>query len=455
LKNENNYKNKQYKETKFVFTEMMPNIEEMRDAIVWCIKKGSRTINNSESNSGGNSRILFDNDKKYFENSIKMIIDKLNIDKLNIDKLNIDKLTISLDTKSNILNRSNNTLNILNTLNTIIKKPSYKLYPESENDNHCKYLNVRGILKSCDIHSLSPVSSIGDLIGYDFDLLNMGNSSSNSSNNIYSIYVCNTAIPNFAKNLKEYSKKIQYKFILVSGDSDDTCPDDLFEDEIDFKNFIENDKIIHWYLQNCILTTHPKLTQLPIGLAFHQKYDEDIKEEAAKIISPVKQELFLIQTHKDSLPFWKRERKCYINFNFIVNYSRSKYGYDRYEAIHKIPNNIVFSEKQIVSKEITFTNQSKYSFVVSPFGNGLDTHRTWEALVLGCIPIVKTSPLDSLYIDLPVLIINDWNYINEELLENTINDFKEKHEKGKFNYDKLLLKYWVDKINGLQRYKKM
>ena len=419
LKNENNYKNKQYKETKFVFTEMIPNIEELRDAILWCIKKGSGAINNS------GSRKLFDNDKKYFENSMKMII---------------DKLKIGLDTKSN-------TLNTLNTLNTIIEQPSYKSYPESENDNHCKYLNVRGILKSCNIHSLFPVSSIGDLIGYDFDLLNIGNSPNNSSNNIYSIYVCNTAIPNFAKKLKEYSKKIHYKFILVSGDSDDTCPDDLFEDKIDFKNFIENDKIIHWYSQNCILKTHPKLTQLPIGLAFIILYDENIKEEAAKIISPIKQELFLIQTHKDALPFWKRERKCYINFNSIFNYSRSKYGYDRYEALHKIPNNIVFSEKNIVSKEITFVNQSKYAFVVSPFGNGLDTHRTWEALVLGCIPIVKTSPLDSLYTNLPVLIISDWNNINAELLENTINDFKEKHEKGKFNYDKLLLKYWVDKIN--------
>ena len=177
-------------------------------------------------------------------------------------------------------------------------------------------------------------------------------------------------------------------------------------------------------------------------------YDENIKEEAAKIISPVKQESFFIQTHKDALPFWKRECKCYINFNSIFNYSRSKYGYDRYEALHKIPNNIVFSEKNIVSKEITFVNQSKYAFVISPFGNGLDTHRTWEALVLGCIPIVKTSPLDSLYTNLPVLIISDWNIINNELLENTINDFKEKHEKGKFNYDKLLLKYWVNKING-------
>jgi len=47
--------------------------------------------------------------------------------------------------------------------------------------------------------------------------------------------------------------------------------------------------------------------------------------------------------------------------------------------------------------------------------------------------------LDSLYEDLPVLIINEWSEINEELLKNTIIEFKNK----KFNYEKLLLEYYV------------
>ena len=68
--------------------------------------------------------------------------------------------------------------------------------------------------------------------------------------------------------------------------------------------------------------------------------------------------------------------------------------------------------------------------------------------MLGCIPIVRTSALDHLYEDLPILIVKEWSDINEELLEKVINDFKEKHEKGKFNYDKILLKYWVDKIHN-------
>ena len=131
---------------------------------------------------------------------------------------------------------------------------------------------------------------------------------------------------------------------------------------------------------------------------------------------------------------------------------RSRYGYDRYEAITKIPSNLYFSEKGEVDRTLSWNRQSQYAFVVSPFGNGLDTHRIWEALILGCIPIVCTSPLDRLYEDLPILIINDWNDVNVKLLQDTIRIFKDKHQKGKYNYDKLLLSYWIKKIKKINNY---
>jgi hypothetical protein len=81
---------------------------------------------------------------------------------------------------------------------------------------------------------------------------------------------------------------------------------------------------------------------------------------------------------------------------------------------------------------------------LSPIGHGLDCHRTWEALILGSIPIVKSSPLDSLYDGLPVLIINDWREISKDLLKDTINKFKQID----FNYDKITSKYWINKIRN-------
>jgi hypothetical protein len=374
---------------------------------------------------------------------------------------------------------SNNTINF-NTLKTSFTKPNYKVYPENEEENHCHYISSRGFLKACDIHSLTPISSIYDLIGYDFDFNklednNKKESKSNKKPIIYTIYICNSAIAKFADKLKNDKafKKLKCKFIVVSGDSDDTCPEDLFnmysnngnQNDIDFKNFIENDKIIHWYSQNCLKNSnvnnntntnmHNKLSQIPIGLGYHHFHNEDIEEEAKKIVSPMKQEEILDsiinttqQNKKLKLPFWKRELKCYINFNFPRNYIKSRFGYDRYEAITQIPKHLTFSEKNEVPRTLTWNTQSKYAFVVSPFGNGWDCHRTWEALILGCIPIVKTSGLDSLYDDLPVLIVQDWTDITEKLLMNVITDFKKKHENNQFNYDKLTLNYWMDKINS-------
>jgi hypothetical protein len=358
--------------------------------------------------------------------------------------------------------------NFFNTLSTIFTKPNYKFYPENEEDNHCKYINIRGLLKSCDIYSLTPVSSIHDLIGYDFDFTQLqDNTIKDSKNNqkpiIYTIYICNSAISKFADKLKNDKalNNINCKFIVVSGDSDDTCPDDLFsmysDSDQDFKEFIENDKIIHWFSQNCILPAnkHKKLSQIPIGLAYHHLHNEEIENEAKKIVSPMKQEALLDsirystqQSKKINMPFWKRDLKCYINFNFEKNYIRSRFGYDRYEAITQIPKSLMFSEKEEVPRYGSWHTQAKYAFVVSPFGNGYDCHRTWEALILGCIPIVKTSGLDSLYDTLPVLIIQDWTDITETLLSKTLEDFKKKHENNKFNYDKLRLNYWMDKINS-------
>ena len=59
----------------------------------------------------------------------------------------------------------------------------------------------------------------------------------------------------------------------------------------------------------------------------------------------------------------------------------------------------------------------EYQFVLSPRGNGLDCHRTWEALLAGCIVITRTSALDAMYAEhrLPVVVVGDWEELNSGL----------------------------------------
>ncbi len=281
------------------------------------------------------------------------------------------------------------------------------------NETDCIYVSSRGILKSCDIHSTNPISSIRELRDYDFSKLKDN----------CSIYICSSAIPVFSK----YIKNINVRFNLYSGDADETCPNDILNNT-NFIKFIENDKIIAWYAQNCI-REHPKLHKIPIGLDYHSNIGGYYK-------SPIEHEKIMIDIKNKSKPFYEREIKCYSNFHFAL---RAKYGYDRKDAIAQIPKELMFYEPTRVDRIQSFENQIKFAFVISPHGNGLDCHRTWEALCIGCIPIVKTSPLDILYNELPVLIVKNWSDVNINLLTNTINEFKNKQ----FNYDKLLLKYWL------------
>jgi hypothetical protein len=65
---------------------------------------------------------------------------------------------------------------------------------------------------------------------------------------------------------------------------------------------------------------------------------------------------------------------------------------------------------------------TEYKFGLSPRGGGLDCHRTWEMLFFGMVPIVKTSPLDSLFTGLPVLIVKEWTDICQEGFLDKIYD---------------------------------
>ena len=43
-------------------------------------------------------------------------------------------------------------------------------------------------------------------------------------------------------------------------------------------------------------------------------------------------------------------------------------------------------------------------------GNGLDTHRTWEALLMGAMPVTVHTTLDRLFEGLPVIVICNCNH---------------------------------------------
>ena len=279
-----------------------------------------------------------------------------------------------------------------------------------DSEEYCKYVSSRGVRKSCNVYNLPPTK--------DYD----------------TVYIHVDGMENFVEQITNNP----YKFILVSGDGDLTFPENTSGKHM---QLLENDKLIHAFIQNCVVS-HEKITHLPLGINYHTLSESDYGWGSK--MSPSQQDLQLRNIQDTLRPFGVRVRKCFSNFHF--NKQGKKYTYDRTDAIEQIPSELVYYQSKEVSRKETWEQQKEYAFVLSPHGNGLDCHRQWEALALGCIPIVKKSPIDSIYKDLPVLIVNEWSDITSELLDSTVELFN----RHSFNYDKLLLRYWVDKINSFK-----
>jgi hypothetical protein len=80
-----------------------------------------------------------------------------------------------------------------------------------------------------------------------------------------------------------------------------------------------------------------------------------------------------------------------------------------------------------------------YKFVISPEGNGVDTHRTYEALLCGCVPIVEINPMIFLkYPNMPILYTKDYSEINAAYLEQKWTEMLDKV----YDFSPLFLSYY-------------
>jgi hypothetical protein len=297
-------------------------------------------------------------------------------------------------------------------------------------ENNNTFVSSRGILKSCDYYSQKPQSSTKLL--HTYLPLDKIRSMKNPS-----IYICSRAVLHFIAKMLPL---IGFSFILVSGDCDETIPDEVLTEDI-LNKLLNDSRMIHWFCQNMTIE-HNKVTRIPIGLDYHTLTRIPLW---GPLSSCNDQEKILFMVKKISIPFWHRNIKCYSNFHFTM---KSKFGYDRIDARREINTELIYYQEKKLPRPNTWLKQKDYAFVISPHGDGLDCHRTWEALCLGCIPIVKTSLIDKVYDNLPVLIVKDWKDITRELLNSTIIQFKAKSINNEFNIDKLNLSYWMGLINS-------
>jgi hypothetical protein len=264
----------------------------------------------------------------------------------------------------------------------------------------------RGLLYSCTHHSSNPKSSSIDT----------GHLGSNMSG---SIYVCSETLPYF---IEKCLPTITRPFVLVTGDSDVTI------DPAQYKGLVDSPQLLAWYGQNMI-NPIPKCIQMPIGLDYHTLWANPMHKWGSPG-APKEQEAIL-----KGITLGERLCKIYVNFGAL-----DKYG-DRRSALSTIPPELMTLQLKPVPRTLVWKFTARHAFVLSPFGNGLDCHRTWEALALGAIPIVRGRHFAPMFEGLPVLMVDSWSDVTSELLQKSMNLRATKPEK-------LTLAYWVHSIRS-------
>lgn len=83
----------------------------------------------------------------------------------------------------------------------------------------------------------------------------------------------------------------------------------------------------------------------------------------------------------------------------------------------------------------------QHKFVLSPFGNGIDCYRTYEAMYCGAIPIVKNSVLACSMAELPMIIVDDYYTAD---YDNIIKQYE--YIIAHSCTDKLNFSYWFSRI---------
>lgn len=299
-------------------------------------------------------------------------------------------------------------------------------------ENLCYFVCSRGLLKSCTFHSLKSKSSCDN---DDIYLVKMLLSSKRF--NGMSIYVCSDLLKFFVLQILP---KINNKFVLVTGDSDMCVPKEALTN-LESATLINSPFLLKWFAQNTQIQRHEKIVQLPIGLDYHtiSNVPNDIWKTDGEGHLPKDQERILINLRQQMVPFYERTPIIYVNFTS----TNDRFG-QRKGAFEQIPNDLLFINQSFTKRTQNWKNITQYTFVLSPFGNGMDCHRTWEALCLGAIPIVKAPNFQKMFEDLPVLIVNEWSEITRELLDKTIDNFKSRE----FKYEKLTLQCWVKLIKN-------
>ncbi len=127
-----------------------------------------------------------------------------------------------------------------------------------------------------------------------------------------------------------------------------------------------------------------------------------------------------ISVLKNFLSFPQVTPLCWLYVNHSDNTSFERIGI---KDLFRNKNWAMVQDHRISYSEY-FGKISQCRFVICPRGNAIDCHRNWEVLYMKRVPVMKTHPyLLKLFEGYPVLFVNDYAEVTEELLKDNENLF--------------------------------
>jgi len=187
---------------------------------------------------------------------------------------------------------------------------------------------------------------------------------------------------------------------------------------IDKKLFMTKPACIsEWYSTN-VNYSNKKLIPIPLGVANDHPKNLQFKNFVKENIEHDKTEL------------------AYMNFEKNTNF------YKRNKIIRKLRvKDWVYTEDTLLSLDDYLLKLKSFMFIISPPGNGIDTHRVWETIYAGSYPVVEKSLCMNSFNEYPIIFVDNLSKITLDQIKSLKNNL------NKFDSEILKVNYWMKKID--------
>jgi hypothetical protein len=138
-----------------------------------------------------------------------------------------------------------------------------------------------------------------------------------------------------------------------------------------------------------------KILAIPIGLENRRLHTNGVPSDFTKLIR-------LGVPNSES-----RKNQILVSFSISTNVAERSSALENAKQFSKVDLRFFQGSVAGYHQELL-----RSRFVLSPPGNGFDCHRTWEAIYLGAIPIVKKKFWPFSHLNLPVLVVEDWSELS-------------------------------------------